>query len=298
MDSYNPETARKVGKAILLIFVALFAILLASGVVFTVDQTEIAVVKTFGEYSHLATPGLHFKMPIAQSVEHYYVGIRTVNFVEGGSGRDVYAPVIALSNDGLEIKMDISVQTSLKPEKMEEIARTFKGPEFIESWKISTIRGVIRDVIAKYNAEALYGDQRGQVEADIRHELEDKLSRYFNVQAVYIRKVTLPQNLKNAIEAKLQAQQDAMRMQFVVEKEKREAERKEIEAQGIAKANEIIGESMRRNPEYLQWYYMKALEEMAKSPNTMFVLLPVPASYIPNANVSAMPQVPVLISPK
>ncbi len=282
--------------AILFILITLFFLILLGGSLFTVDQTEIAVVKTFGEYSHLAKPGLHVKLPVAQSVEHYYIGIRTVNFVEGEKGRDTYAPVVALSNDGLEIKMDISVQTALKPEKIEEVARSFKGPEFIESWKISTIRGVIRDVIARYNAEALYGDQRGQVEADIRHELEDKLSRYFNVHAVYIRKVTLPQNLKNAIEAKLQAQQDAMRMQFIVEKEKKEAERKEIEAEGIAKANAIIGQSMRKNPEYLQWYYMKALEEMARSENTMFVLLPVPSSYIPNANISQSPPVSLLLN--
>ncbi len=287
----------KAKRLFLAFVVAVLALVLLSGSIFTVDQTEVAVVKTFGKYSHLAMPGLHFKIPFVQSVEKYYVGVRTIDLVEGKAGTK-YGPVIALSNDGLEIRMDVSVQTSLKPEKMEVVAKTFRSPEFIEAWKISTVRGVIRDVIAGYNAEALYGEQRSRVEGDIRHKLEEKLSKYYNVHAVYIRKVTLPANLKQAIEAKLQAQQDAMRMQFVVEKEKREAERKKIEAEGIAKANEIIGQSMRKNPEYLQWYYMKALEEMAKSPNTMFVLLPVPSSYIPNVNITQASTPQILISPK
>ncbi len=281
---------RRVFAGIFLLMLIAFAFVLSA--VYTVDQTEMAVVKQFGKVHKITGPGLHFKIPVIQTVDKYYVGVRTLNLV----GKE---DVVALSNDGLEIHMDISVQTAIKPEIVETIAKTFRNPQYLETWKIATVRATIRDVIAKYQATDLYGEKRKSVEADITRELEKELSKYYYVKAVWIRKITLPQRVKEAIEAKIQAQQEAERMKYIVQREKLEAERKKVEAEGIAQANAIIGESLRKNPEYIQWYFMKSLEEMAKNPNTIFLVVPIPSSYFGwQGNLTQIPQIPVIIQPQ
>ena len=144
----------------------------------------------------------------------------------------------------------------------------FGLPDFVE--QIS--RASVRDIIALYKADSLYGEKRTEVEAQIKEKIRDRLSEYFELNAVFIRRVTLPQNLKTTIEQKLQAQQEAQKMEYVVQREKLEADRKSIEAKGIATFNELIAKSI--NDKYLQWYYIQALDKIGNNPNSKVVLLP------------------------
>ena len=280
--------------------------------VYTVDQTEEAVIKEFGKFVGTAEPGIHWRNPLTQSVEIYYVGVRTVDFVskeemipatasaeseEIATSRLVYPSIVVLSKDALEIRIDLSVATKIRKDKLEEIAKTFKNQDYLEQWKIATIRSAVRDVISQYDAEEIYGSKRSEVEASIHNELEKRLSQYFDVTGVYLRKIELPTRLKDAIEAKLQAQQEAQRMQYILEKEKREAERKQVEAEGIAKANQIIGESRRRNQEYVQWYYLQVLQKFADSEINAIIIVTAPSNCYPGVNLTE-PVAPPIILPQ
>jgi regulator of protease activity HflC (stomatin/prohibitin superfamily) len=160
------------------------------------------------------------------------------------------------------------------------------------------IRAHVRDIIAQYKAEDLYTESRTK----IQQEFEEKIRKEFEpygiiVTAVLIRNIDLPPSVEQAIEAKIQAKQEAERMQYVLQKEKLEAERKKVEAQGIAEANKIIGESLRKNPEYIQWYYLQVLQKFAESHNNAIIIVPVPAEkFYPGVNVS-QPVAPPLILP-
>jgi regulator of protease activity HflC (stomatin/prohibitin superfamily) len=92
------------------------------------------------------------------------------------------------------------------------------------------------------------------------------------VERVLLRNVDPPEKLKQAIQAKLEAEQEAQKMAFILEKERMEAERKRVEAKGIADAQKIIANSL--SPEYLQWYYIEALRKLVDSPNNSTIILP------------------------
>jgi regulator of protease activity HflC (stomatin/prohibitin superfamily) len=247
-----------------------------------VDQTDVAVIKTFGVFSHVASPGLSMIIPLVQSTEKYYVGIDTIDFQSGSdlsdyatlgySGGHSYEPISSLTSDGLEVVLDISIQTQLKVEAMDVVPLRFFSFYELEQWKIAAIRGGMRQVLATYRGDALYGELRGQVETELVEKLESELSEYFTVVGVHIRHVSLPVNIKSAIEQKLQSEQEAQKMQFVVQREKLEADRKELEARGIAQYNSIISNSL--DDKYLQWYYIQNLQALSVSPNAKTILLP------------------------
>lgn len=287
----NPlPSFKKILTSIILIVFAIFLIwILNLNPFYTVDQTETAVVKTFGSFSKVTDAGLHLKVPFIQRVQKYHTGIETTNFVidwdSYSSTAKQYAPLSVLSSDGLEVVIDLSVQSVLQKDKIEAIGRSFSGSDELENWKVAATRGSVRDILAQYQAEVLYGEKRGEVEQLVEDKITERLGEYFAVNAVYIRGVFLPQNLKTAIEEKMQAQQKAMQMEYVVQKEKLEADRKSIEAKGIADYTKTISYSI--TPSYLQWYYVQAMDKMANSPNSKIIVLPVGSSNIPGVGSTA-----------
>ena len=148
---------------------------------------------------------------------------------------------------------------------------------FIQPTTMSTVR----DVVSNYRAEALYtSSERGKISVDLMERLEGPLSqRGYVLEKVLLRDVKLPEKLVTAIEEKLQADQQAQKMFYVLEGAKKEADRKKIEAEGIAGAQEIIKSSL--TPEYLQWYYMETLKGLVGSPNTTFVITPFDQKLVP-----------------
>ena len=159
---------------------------------YTVDQTYMAVVKTFGSVSDVSGPGLHFKVPMAQAIERYYIGIDTVNFVETAGQEHVlyqeqYPSISVLSNDGLEVVLDVSVQAVLKKDKVDMVARSFSGNDELENWRVAVIRASVRDVIALYKADALYGDKRTEVEIKIKEQIKEAVKAKDTVRLGVVR---------------------------------------------------------------------------------------------------------------
>merc|ERR1740120_257205 len=122
------------------------------------------------------------------------------------------------------------------------------------------------------DAKDLYGEMRIILQSNLTVAMEEALApRGIVVEKVLLRQVALPTQLKAAIEAKAQAEQDAKRMEFVLQKEKQEADRKKIEATGIADFQRIVTEGI--TPSLLQWKGIEATEKFTSSPNSKLVIM-------------------------
>lgn len=178
---------------------------------------------------------------------------------------------IVSSNEGLEIKVNIDVVYRLKKENAKEIYLS-AGAEYEKVLLFPQINSSIRDAISGHNAKALYNDEtRIEIKNKIFNDLNRIQTNGIVVEDVLINKIVLPQGLIKSIENKLQAEQEMQKMDFTLAKEKKEAERKEIEATGIKTFQTIVSEGI--SQELLQWKGITATEELAKSPNSKVVII-------------------------
>ncbi len=275
--------------AIFTIVFLFFLIILASSIV-VIDQTEVGVVKILGKVQDTPLqPGLHIVNPLITEVVRMPTYEKTMELV--GEQH-----IKALTSEGLPVYFDMAIQYKIIPDMAPKVYSTLKN---YEVWMESRIRAHARDIVAQYKAEDLYTEKRELIQADFENRLDKEFKPYgILITAVLIRNIDLPESVEKAIQAKIEAKQEAERMQFIVQKEKLEALRKQVEAQGIAKANQIIGQSLRNNPEYIQWYYLQVLDEFAKSGNHAIVIVPVPSEMYPGINPNATASVPLILPEK
>ncbi len=134
------------------------------------------------------------------------------------------------------------------------------------------LRAAIRESTASHSANALYTGEREMVAKQIYDQLVTKLGgRGFTVESILLRDIQLPATLKTSIEAKQQAEQEALAMSFRLQKETQEAQRKRIEAQGIRDFQQIVAQGI--SPQLLEWKGIEATESLSKSPNTKIVVI-------------------------
>jgi len=191
--------------------------------------------------------------------------------------------ITSLTKDGLEVAMDLTVWYHLMPS---EAANVFQkiGRDYVAKIVRPASRTAIRNTTVKYNAVEIYSEKREEVQTEISKSLEiDFEQRGIVLEKVLLRNIKLPAKVKNAIEAKLEAEQDAQKMEFVLLKESKEAERKKIEASGIAEAQRIIAQSLigERGRAYLSWKYLENLHGLYQSPNNTIVISPYDKNFIP-----------------
>jgi regulator of protease activity HflC (stomatin/prohibitin superfamily) len=183
------------------------------------------------------------------------------------------------SKEGLSISLEVSILHRLSPDKASTIYRTV-GLNYRSVIISSQFRSVCRGVTVNYEAKSLYTSGREEISQKIHDELKGMLSQNgIILDKVLLRAIRLPQTVSNAIEVKLKAEQEAEQMKFVLDKETKEAERKIIEAGGIAKAQEIINKTL--TSAYLQHEAITAQEKMAASTNHTTVYIPVGTNGIP-----------------
>ncbi len=236
---------------------------LSSSLFYTIEATERAVVfYPFGQgldKDKVITPGLHFKAPWNE------VYVYKVSEQSSEENMDV------LDKSGLSIHVDISVRFFPNPQKIGFVHENFTQ-DFINILVIPEVRSTVRQVMGRYTAEEIYSTKRAEVEIAIKSETEKILNaNYVNATAVLIRSIALPEQIKNAIESKLQQEQEALAYQFRLDKEKSEAERKRIAAEGESRANLIINNSLTGN--LLKMRGIEATLELAKSPNSKVVVI-------------------------
>jgi regulator of protease activity HflC (stomatin/prohibitin superfamily) len=175
------------------------------------------------------------------------------------------------SKEGLSVQLEISFMFSVIPDKANEIYTNI-GTSYREKILLPNFRSVVRGVTARYEAKALYTASREKLAEEIITDINSILvPQGVIVEEAALRQIILPPGLTKSIEEKLQAEQESQRMEFVLRKEKQEAERKRIEAQGIKDFQTIVSEGI--NDQLLRWKGIEATEKLANSPNSKVIVI-------------------------
>jgi regulator of protease activity HflC (stomatin/prohibitin superfamily) len=201
--------------------------------------------------------------------------VRTQNYTMSGvndegrqSGDDA---IRVLTADGLEVTIDLTVLYRVVPTEAPRLVRE-TGVDYEDKIVRPIARTRIRDNAVYYEAIALYSTRRDEFQNRIFKVIEsDFRKRGLLLENLLVRNITLPATVRGSIEQKIQAEQEAQKMQFVLQKERQEAERKRVEAQGIADYQRIISESL--TDKQLQYEQIKATMELAKSQNAKIIMM-------------------------
>jgi regulator of protease activity HflC (stomatin/prohibitin superfamily) len=239
----------------------LFFLFVAIWQCFTVIPAgTVGVIDFFGTVSdNTLKSGINMVNPMANIVKF---SVKTQELKE-----DMDVP----SKEGLMVQLEISVLFHLDPEKTAEVYKTI-GPNYIEIILEPQFRSVVRGITAGYDARALYTSEREQLAQIIHNDLQKVvLSRGIIIETTPLRRIGLPPGLTQSIEQKLQAEQESQRMQFTLQKERQEAERKRIEAQGISDFQNIVTKGI--SEPLLRWKGIEATEKLAVSQNAKIVII-------------------------
>lgn len=238
-----------------------------------INAGQIGVKTLFGKVQNdVLGSGLHFINPLMEVLS---LDIKTQNYTMSGvqdegnkSGDDA---IRVLTADGLEVTIDLTVLYKLLPSEAPKLVRE-TGEDYKDKIVRPLTRTKIRDNSVYYDAVALYSSKRDEFQQRIFKSIEDDFKkRGLILEQLLVRNITLPQSVKATIEQKINAEQDAQKMEFVLLKEKQEAERKRVEAQGIADYQRIINIGLTN--QQLQYEQIKAYLELAKSPNSKVIIM-------------------------
>lgn len=238
-----------------------------------IDAGKVGVKSLYGSVQpDVLESGLHIINPLLEVTDF---DIQTQNYTmsavhnEGAQAGD--DAIRVLSNDGLEVVIDLTVLYRIIPTDAPKIFKQI-GVNYNDKIVRPVTRTRIRDNAVYYDAVALYSTKRNEFQDRIFKTIEaDFKERGLILEQLLIRNINLPTSVKASIESKINAEQDAQKMQFVLQKEKQEAERKRVEAQGIADYQRII--SMGLTDKQLQYESIKAQKELAASPNTKIIFM-------------------------
>ncbi len=176
-----------------------------------------------------------------------------------------------LSADGASIGLEVTVWFRPIADKLDSLQVTV-GPNYYSVAVAPALRGVARSVGGQYMPEEIYSTKREEIATEIISEMKSLMTdKFISIENIIIRNVGLPPKISEAINAKLEASQDAQKMEFVLEKERKEAERKRIEAQGIADFQKIVASGV--TPSLLTWKGIEATQKLAESPNTKIIVI-------------------------
>src|SRR5215468_4652326 len=259
-DMPNLPSLRGIGRRLLFFAVVIFSLIFLFSCVISIPTGHVGVLTLFGKVTgETLGEGIHIINPL-KSVQKLSVQTQSVK-------ESANVP----SNEGLILALDTSLLFHLDKTQAAFVYQTV-GENYAEKIVEPTLRAAIRAATSAHTANALYTNARELVQSQIQDELTKELSpRGVIVENVLLRDVQLPPMLKSSIEAKQQAEQDALRMSFILQKEKQEAERKRIEAQGIADFQKIVAQGI--SAQLLEWKGIEATEKLASSANTKVVIV-------------------------
>jgi prohibitin 1 len=259
---------RGAGRRILWIAAAVVIFFLLMASITSIPTGNVGVLTLFGRVTGETLPeGIHLINPL-KAVQK--LSIQTQSVKESAN---------VPSNEGLILALDTSLLFRLDKSMAAQVYQTV-GADYAEKIVEPTLRAAIRASTSAHTANALYTNARELVQQQIQDELTKQLApRGVIVENVLLRDVQLPAMLKGSIEAKQQAEQDALRMSFILQKEKQEAERKRIEAQGIADFQKIVATGI--SPQLLEWKGIEATEKLAVSTNAKVVIIGNPKNGLP-----------------
>lgn len=259
------DNRRLLPIVVISVIAVIIVIGLSSSIFYTIQANERAVMfKKFSvglDKENVITPGFHMKAPWND----------LITFDVAETKREETMDV--LDKNGLSIKVDVSVRFYPKFNRIGYIYERFRT-DYVNTLVVPEVRSTVRQVMGRYTAEEIYSTKRPEVEAAIRNETADVLGNETNnvdMTALLIRSINLPDKIKQAIENKLQQEQEALAYQFRLDKEKSEAERKRIAAEGESQANKIINNSL--TPALLKMRGIEATLKLAESSNSKIVVI-------------------------
>jgi regulator of protease activity HflC (stomatin/prohibitin superfamily) len=225
-----------------------------------VPAGNVGVVDFFGTVSdHTLKAGINFVNPFARIVKF---SVKT---------QEIKEVMDVPSKEGMTVQLEISALYHLNPEKAAEVYKSI-GENFVEVILEPQFRSVARGVTAGYEAKALYTSEREMLAQILLVDLQKLVEpRGISVESTPLRRIGLPPGLTASIEAKLQAEQQSQQMQFVLAKERQEADRKRIEAQGISDFQNIVARGI--SEQLLRWKGIEATEKLANSQNTKVIVI-------------------------
>ena len=245
-----------IGLAVL----GLIAIILFFNCVTRIGTGNVGVLTLFGRVTGETLPeGIHVINPLKTVNE---MSIRSQSVKESAS---------VPSSEGLMMALDTSLIYHLNPDRAAEVFQKL-GPTYEEVVIEPSLRSAIREATASHSANALYSGERDAVAKQIFESLNTQLTaRGMIVENILLRDIQLPATLKQSIELKQQAEQEALAMNFRLQKETQEAQRKRIEAQGVRDFQQIVAQGI--TPSLLEWKGIEATENLAKSANSKVVVI-------------------------
>jgi len=238
---------------------AFVIVILLFSAVTRVGTGHVGVLTLFGRVtSETLGEGMHLINPLKTNNE---LSIQTQTLKESAS---------VPSSEGLMMSLDTSLIYHLNPDRASEVFQKI-GADYENVVVEPTLRSAIREATASHTANALYTGEREMVGKQIYDQVSAQLNqRGLTVENVLLRDIQLPATLKSAIEAKQQAEQESLAMNFRLQKETQEAQRKRIEAAGVRDFQQIVAQGI--TPSLLEWKGIEATENLAKSPNSKVVV--------------------------
>lgn len=268
----------------------LLTILFAS--IVQIGPGEVGVQILFGNVQEsVLRSGLNLVNPL---IEVQKIDIKTQAYTMSGANdqdvNDVKSnrsdPIQTLSSDGLTLLLDVTVWYRLSADDAPNLIRTI-GVDYESKIVLPAIRTAIRDIAVNFVATDIYSSKRDDYVNDVAKKLENSFQgRGIILEKVLLRNVELPQKVREAIDEKIAAEQRAQQMVYVLQKERQEAERKQVEATGVAEAQRIINSTISNS--YLQWKYIETLKELINSPNNSFVIAPYDQKLVPMLNFNQL----------
>ncbi len=256
--------SRKTVSTIVFVFIGLiFVLVLTSSTFLTIEPGERGVIfRPFGaglDKENLYHPGFHMIAPWNKM------------FIYDVRENQIEEEMEVLSSNGLNIKVDVTVRVHPDFEKIGQLHENF-GIDYLNSLVRPEVRSAVRQVIGRFQPEELYSSKREEVQTMIHENIEENLGKNFvMIRATLIRDIALPDKVKDAIEVKIEAEQTALKYEYILQQERQEAERKIIEAEAKSKSNQILNASL--TDKILKDKGIEATLLLANSPNTKVIVV-------------------------
>ncbi len=258
----NVKKVKRMQEATITLIISIAAIIFSLVQVFTVIPAgTVGVVDFLGMVSdNTLKPGVNIVNPVAKIIKYSF------------KTQEIKEVMNVPSKEGLPIQLEISLLYRVDPAMANDIYKSVEAGDYLNVILIPQFRSVVRGVTAKFEAKALYTGAREQLAKEIIDELEANVGpRGIKIENAPLRQIILPEGLTKSIEEKLQAEQESQRMAFILKKEEQEADRKRIEAKGIADFQNIVSKGISEN--LLKWKGIEATEKLANSQNSKIIVI-------------------------
>lgn len=262
-DNQFPNLSRVAGRAMTFVIIAL----VVSGIAGGCMTTTIGAGERAVKFSPFGGTDLEAQLGEGLQVHAPWVQLTRYNV----KVQEKLESMDGLSSNGLQIGLDVSVRWTADPSQLAQLHTTY-GPSYFTSLVQPELRSAVREIVGQFTPEELYSTRRTEVEDDIYNAVATAVEgRFVIIDAVLVRDIRLPEQIRDAIESKLEEEQEAERYEFTIAKERLEAQRKEIEATGEAEYQRIITASL--SDQFLRFKGIEATLSLAASPNAKTVVV-------------------------